>query len=713
MISPGRDEGGSASLHLVRVASSVVLALLLTAAPVAQILEIDPLPLPPLPGLNRIEDVELGDVDLDGDLDVVVGRGGEVFPEQSRLLINTGGLQGGALGTFVDETAARLPASIHKTFDVDLADVDADGDLDLHVSNTIWGGLDTSRWWLNQGGVQGGSAGYFADETAACWVGLGEPGSSIPPSFVFAGSFIDNSHGADFGDVDGDGDLDLVHSSYVQPTRVFLNDGSGRFSELNPSGFQPSSDGLAEGDPGLWCEGLQTDKTMDVTGALCDVKAFAQDLELFDADGDLDLDLLLSEAYSKLPRFFANRLEPSFLVPAEPSGALVFRDVTGHAFAGWTSPSVAPRGEDVGDLDGDGDLDIFGANWAAVFPLPLDTAVVENAGGVFAAPQVVPASGSEHEEADLADIDGDGDLDALLSGANPLELFENLGGLAFLAAAIPDVPASGHCAAVGDLDGDGDLDVLLGGSGVLRFYRNVTEAPDVTPPRVPLVEALGDAAAVAGERRVRAHVLDDASPDLVRFSSVGVDLAVDGVALPDVTARWGGGQVFGAPLPANLVGQVEYRFVAEDHRGNEGASAWQTYTGSTAAAFQVPYGVATVGSTGGAPDLRALSAPLGGTTLHLALASGAPAGTAAIVGIGTAPLDPGVPVPGLLFLQIAGVPLATAALQLDGGGEAVSSLALPASLPSGVTVFAQGFVLDPTPAGELLASSRGLALTTQ
>jgi hypothetical protein len=56
--------------------------------------------------------------------------------------------------------------------------------------------------------------------------------------------------------------------------------------------------------------------------------------------------------------------------------------------------------------------------------------------------------------------------------------------------------------------------------------------------------------------------------------------------------------------------------------------------------------------------------------------------------------------------------LAIHSTALDAGGDAVLSAPL-GPLPAGVSAFAQGFVLDATASGELFASSKGLAVTTQ
>ena len=77
--------------------------------------------------------VALGDVDRDGDLDIVWGN-----DTQNRLYLNNGG------GTFIDATAARMPVDSDWTLAVTFGDIDGDGDLDL-----VCGNAGQNRLYLN------------------------------------------------------------------------------------------------------------------------------------------------------------------------------------------------------------------------------------------------------------------------------------------------------------------------------------------------------------------------------------------------------------------------------------------------------------------------------------------------------------------------------------------------------------------------------------
>ena len=117
----------------------------------------------------------------------------------------------------------------------------------------------------------------------------------------------------------------------------------------------------------------------------------------------------------------------------------------------------------MGDVDGDGDLDLVFAS------SPRDLLYLNDGKGAFM--DVTAASmplGSDARFLFLQDLDGDGDLDLLaLSDGGPgrsLYLYLNDGSGAFTDGTASRLPSpSLFGLAVGDVDGDGDLDMAHGG----------------------------------------------------------------------------------------------------------------------------------------------------------------------------------------------------------------------------------------------------------
>ena len=180
------------------------------------------------------EQVDFADVDLDGDWDAAFANGGDVGNQQNVLWINRGGLQGGVLGVFTNETAVRFPAILDSSRDIEFADYDGDGDPDVAIANHVAVANQPSRFWTNVGGAQAGAIGLYVDETSARWSGLGQPGSSIPPGQVWpAGGYLEHPNDIDFADFDADGDLDVAYAGTQAPAAggnrvvmVLRNDGS-------------------------------------------------------------------------------------------------------------------------------------------------------------------------------------------------------------------------------------------------------------------------------------------------------------------------------------------------------------------------------------------------------------------------------------------------------------------------------------------------------
>ena len=535
------------------------------------------------PSGDYTENVDFADVDNDGDWDAAFAEGGDFGNAQNHLWINEGGAQLGTVGVFSNVTATQLPISSEDSRDVEFVDFDNDGDLDLYISNTSTHTNQSNHWWANMGGVQGGTIGFYQDQTLARWSGLGAPGSSIPPSQVLlSGGFIDFSCDCDFGDLDNDGDIDLVHSTYGGafggqiPMRIFLNDGAGVFSEFNPSGFQLSGQQIVNGNPGLWCQGTQLANTINSTGANCDIASTTLDFEIGDIDGDLDLDILQG-ARVEVPRMFQNRLQ-------ENGGTLAFRDVTGSAYPPGYSTGDGHYANELGDFDDDGDLDIYGLNWLQSGFQFTDCVMKNNGNGTFASPVALSNSDSDDNEGDFFDYDLDGNIDLFIANFSGQErVYHNDGTGNFTYqntnVILPPDGTTSLDADSADVDNDGDPDVFVANdAGQAEWYlRNNTLNNDTHAPRLFHLEQAPNRAPSATPTVVRVQVEDNQPYYGTWYIPVHLEVSVDGGPTTNYPMRPSMGQIFRGEIPGALAGTIAYHVVAADQYGNTGTSNTRIY----------------------------------------------------------------------------------------------------------------------------------------
>lgn len=312
--------------------------------------------------------------------------------------------------------------------------------------------------------------------------------------------------GTTLGDYDGDGDLDLAVTGRDRDggftTTILRNDSS---TDITLS-FAEQFDGLAmssiawgdadnDGDLDLALSGVDTQGASSLWIAenvwpaspafvLHDTGlaggALGQ-LVWGDDDNDGDLDLLVSG-----------------IVDGRDGMTRVYRN-TGATFvdasAGLTGPLYSSA--DWGDFDGDGDLDVLvGGGQISPFVLRGVSRVYRNDGGAYT--ETAVTSGAFHGSAAWVDVDTDGDLDVLVSGGlqvsgGVMALFLEYDGASFSITERLGGGLFGH-AALADYDGDGDVDVLLTGTiiesiaPIAQEYRN--EIPHSNqPPSAPAVLA--------------------------------------------------------------------------------------------------------------------------------------------------------------------------------------------------------------------------------
>ena len=566
-------------------------------------------------GNGRSENIDVGDCDNDGDYDVIVANGGDGGNQLNVIFINNGGSQGGAVGTFTDETGTRfVGVTLDRSRDIEFADYDGDFDLDIYVANsgTTSEGGQVSRAYLNQGGEQQGSVGFYVENTDAFWGDL----VAVPISDQIFGNgqgpFRDYTCDCDFGDLDLDGDVDLFHSSYgpningAQESRIFLNDGAGRFNELWP-----------------WAN------------PAADIQLHTLDIDLVDLDSDYDLDVFASSRDSQA-RVYLNNLGPNGF-PTNP-----FLDVTQTALLSTGAGQTGIFGNyecEFGDLDGDGDFDIYAMNYAG-----FKDRVLENVGGLTFMIQDWQSGDPQQDEneVDLFDFDGDGDLDVFLanfSGKNfiyangtaqgflPPQVLHRTGNGLYSDFETPltdngGITRDADCA---DMDGDGDTDVLLANDSNQsnRYWENVLGIPDTHAPTIHLLTAQGDKVN-GSDTPIRVQLRDNASYYIVNFYDVDLFYSVDGGVVSRLPMMAQGSMQFQATIPGELSGSISYRVQGSDDAGNAFASGVTTYTQMSSGVppiLSVDFG--TVGVSG-RPYLLAKGSLAVNSPLTLSLRDAAP-----------------------------------------------------------------------------------------
>ncbi|MEM7307600.1 MAG: VCBS repeat-containing protein [Planctomycetota bacterium] len=384
--------------------------------------------------------ITTGDVDADGDMDVVFGNGGGASPDPNELYLNDGSgqfaLSAGGLAADANSTRAAL-----------LADVDGDLDLDLLVGNN-----GPNRVFLNDG------SGVFAEA----------PAPLAPDD--------DSTHALVAADLDADGDLDAIASGgtgvHGLGARLYLGDGSGALALVTgdvPAASARTTDG-ALGD-------VDGDQVLDVVFAADDgsglllgdgtgffaaapsafvggpVEAIA--VALGDVDGDQDLDALFG--VDGQSRLYLGDGKGAF---SEASAPLPLDDDTTLAVA-------------LADFDGDGDVDALLGNGG--FTIERNQLLLNDGTGVFVqSVGQLPFVFDETFDLGLGDANGDGALDFAVANGGQNRLLLNDGAGTFTDAITgPALPFDfSYAALLADFDHDGDQDLFFGNTEQDRLYEN-------------------------------------------------------------------------------------------------------------------------------------------------------------------------------------------------------------------------------------------------
>jgi len=382
----------------------------------------------------------------------------------------------------VNSLAPRLDfAAGSVTRSVVLSDLDGDGKADMIATNTGTYNISVFRNTSTAG--------------VTSFAGKVDIASGSAPSGAGAS-------GIATGDIDGDGKLDIVVSNYnSMDISVFINTTLGTVITFAPKVDFPTWDVLPPlgfiNPLGVAINDLDADGKADIAVANFSTASVAlfkntsvagtpsfvrqmlttgltapRELAIGDLDGDGKPDLVVSdETASKVL---------AYLNTSPGSGAFTFSapfvSVTGNS----------PRGVSLGDLDGDGKLDMAivnsgGAGSVSVFR---NTSF---AGTLSFTTKVDYVSGASPREVTLADIDGDGKPEMAASSNTvtnaKLTCFRNTsipGSISF--ATMVSFPAGNNALGVAlqDVNNDGKVDAVVASSstGTVGVFVNIT--PEAT-----------------------------------------------------------------------------------------------------------------------------------------------------------------------------------------------------------------------------------------
>jgi hypothetical protein len=339
-------------------------------------------------GNGTSNDVAIGDLDNDGDLDAFVINGDWDTEESNEVWFNDGS------GNF---TASDQVFEKSKCGEVGLADLDSDGDLDAYIAYYNYSGGEPDEVWFNDG------TGHFTDSGqrlghrngGVALADLDNDGdidaficnhvfddgtngglkiwlNDSTGHFTDSGQDLGNGYhtGVDLGDVDRDGDIDafVTFNSGTAGNRIWLNDGHAIFSQ-----------------------GQQVSMT------------FSADAKLRDLDGDNDLDIFLTHRGGN--KIWKNDGFGNFTDSGQILG---------------TSETSAVG---LGDFDEDGDLDAFVLN--AIYQSPRTNEIWINDGaGTYTDTSLRPGT-DESYDVGIGDLDNDGDLDAFVAITGPNKVWIN------------------------------------------------------------------------------------------------------------------------------------------------------------------------------------------------------------------------------------------------------------------------------------------------
>ena len=400
------------------------------------------------------------DMDNDGDMDILSSSRED---DTIAWYENT--------ATFIfdpDWTSSDVATSVDGGGPLFAADMDNDGDIDI-VATAF--STDTVAWYENNGA------------SVPSWTA-----STIATS-------ADGANGIFVADLDNDGDMDIVSSSYNDDAIAWYeNDGasdpSWTASDIATSADQATSVFVADmdndGDMDIisssnhddtiaWYE---NDGASDPSWSASNIATNAdgaRDVFAGDLDGDGDMDIVSASYYDDTIAWYEN---------------------DGASDPSWSASNIATNQDGaesvhIADMDNDGDLDIIAGS-------RLGDKVIWCENGGESDPSwtvsTISTSADGLQDVFAADLDNDGDMDIVSASSvdTTIAWYENDGASdpSWSATDITTVGQPGGVF-VADLDNDGDLDIISGHSGSTdKIVMHTTGIPEFSNILMPVISVL-------------------------------------------------------------------------------------------------------------------------------------------------------------------------------------------------------------------------------
>jgi len=342
---------------------------------------------------------------------------------------------------YVVTDSLQEPDAQTNTADVLFIDIEGDGDLDAYLaegSNSVVGRIN--RMLENDGNA------VFTDVTAT-----NMPTTSNAP-FGFGPS---NSQGLATDDIDGDGDADIFIAN-AGFNELLLNDGNGVFS--NASNLLP----------------------VPIPDALFPFSVISTTAKIADFDGDGRLDIIVGYELPPIPPFGPAGL-PNHIFMQQSDGSF-----TDESFTRLPQGGELPTLEIITfDVDNDGDLDLFECNFGQ------NQLLVNNGNGFFTSETAsrLPTLDFRTRAVAIGDLDGDGAPDLVTGNSSDQQnrIYINDDNGVFTDETSTRLPAfldTTSDAELFDVDIDGDLDIIYANASL------VFQGPGVAPIPGPALNAL-------------------------------------------------------------------------------------------------------------------------------------------------------------------------------------------------------------------------------